>query len=111
MADFLHYDLGLPQGPEPWACSFMKLLSLLEASEPSSESFHSSSFTSVEKYLENYPAVSGIFEVKVTKYQKAQQSFWKSFELVCVSLLSSYEAPKLIFDHLLFVLFLISIAS
>ena len=45
----------------------------------------------------------------MTKYQKAQQSFWKSSELICVSLLSSYEAHKPIFDHLLFVLFLISL--
>ena len=51
-----------------------------------------------------------LFEVKMTKCQEAQQSFWKSSELSCVSLLSSYEAPKLIFDHLLFVLFLIFIA-
>ena len=47
----------------------------------------------------------------MTKYQKAQQSFWKSSELICVSLLSSYEAPKLTFDYLLFVLFPISIAQ
>ena len=47
----------------------------------------------------------------MTKYQKAQQSFWKSFELICVSLLSSYEAHKPIFDHLLFVLSLISLLS
>ena len=52
------------------------------------------------KILRIYSAVSGIFEVKVTKYQKAQQKLWKSSELICVSLLSSYEAPKLIFDHL-----------
>ena len=47
----------------------------------------------------------------MTKYQKAQQKLWKSSELICVSLLSSYEAPKLIFESSLFVLFLIFIAQ
>ena len=69
------------------------------------------SFTSVEKHLEIYPAVFRHFKVKVTKYRKAQQKLWKSSELICVSFLSSCEAPKLIFDHLLFVLFLIFIAQ